>query len=430
MKITIRSIETIKPADRDVFVWDGELAGFGLRVKPSGVKSYVIQYRNKHNESRRLTVGRYGVLSPEAARTKAKKLFADIQDGADPVRERKEAREAETVAELAARYIVDYAEQHKKPRGIETDRAIINNHVLPLMGRMKVKDVARTDVQQAMRQVKEGKTAREITAAELPVKRRGRRIIRGGAGIANRFLRLLGKMFACAVEWELRPDNPTRGVRTYKGQPRHRYLDADEIARLHTALDAAERDETESSYAIAAFRVLLYTGLRRGEVFGLFWRDVDMKAGRIRLQDTKSGEGRDVQLPSPALAALASLPAGEPDEFVFKGATEGTVVSPGKPWRRILKAANLDNVVKINGVDEAVNLHCLRHTVGTWGAAAGQSEFQLMQVLGHKTTAATRRYVQTVKEAQRRDSEQIAQAIQAAGNGNGGEIVQLTQKKQ
>ncbi len=423
-KLTNRTVAATKPQDRDVFVWDNEIPLFGLRVKPSGVRSYVIQYRNGSNVSRRYTLGRHGVLTPEEARRKAKRLLADIQDGADPAKERKDARQAETVTELAERYLKEHAEVHKKPRSIATDRANIENHIKPLMGTMKVKDVTRADLQRVMRQVRDGKTARK-----LPAKPRGRRIIKGGPGIANRVLRLLGKMFACALEWEIRTDNPARGIKLYKEHARHRYLDAEEIAGLHEALDAAEHQKTETPYAVAAIRVLLYTGLRRGEVLGLRWRDVDMKKGTIQLQDTKSGEGRTVPLPTPAAEALSNLSTGKAAEFVFRGAKEGTVVNPYKPWQRILKAAGLDNVKMIKGVDETVRLHTLRHTIGTWGATAGLSEFQLMQVLGHKTTAMTRRYVQEVKEAQQRDGERIAQAIQAAGNGNSGEVVPLDRPK-
>ena len=93
-KLTNRTVASTRPRDRDVFVWDDELPGFGLRVKPSGVKSYVIQYRNRHNDSRRITIGRHGVIGPEKARQKAKKMLADVQDGADPATERKDDREA------------------------------------------------------------------------------------------------------------------------------------------------------------------------------------------------------------------------------------------------------------------------------------------------------------------------------------------------
>ena len=104
-KLTVRTVLAAKAGERDLFIWDDELAGFGLRVKPSGVKSYLIQYRNLHNQSRRHTIGRHGVFSPEKAREKARRMLADSQDGADPAKERKAARIAPSVAELAERYL-------------------------------------------------------------------------------------------------------------------------------------------------------------------------------------------------------------------------------------------------------------------------------------------------------------------------------------
>src|SRR5918997_6892018 len=100
-KITKRLVDATAPADRDVFVWDAELPGFGLRVKPSGTKSYLLQYRNAEGRSRRLTLGRHGPLTAERAREKALRLLASIADGADPTDEKAEARKAPTVAELA-----------------------------------------------------------------------------------------------------------------------------------------------------------------------------------------------------------------------------------------------------------------------------------------------------------------------------------------
>jgi hypothetical protein len=101
--LTKRTIEALKPTARDLFVWDDKLPGYGVRVKPSGIKSYVVQYRNEHNVSRRMTVGRFGVLKTDRARQSAKKILAAAQEGSDPASERSEARKAPTMADLAER---------------------------------------------------------------------------------------------------------------------------------------------------------------------------------------------------------------------------------------------------------------------------------------------------------------------------------------
>jgi Arm DNA-binding domain len=87
-KLTMRTLDTMRPGSADVFAWDSELPGFGIRVKPSGATSFMIQYRNKNGRSRRLTFGRYGVLTPEEARQQARGLLADVSGGGDPAENR------------------------------------------------------------------------------------------------------------------------------------------------------------------------------------------------------------------------------------------------------------------------------------------------------------------------------------------------------
>src|SRR5215207_10709155 len=115
-KLTKRTVDATRPkAGGDVFAWDDELPGFGLRVKPSGAKSFVLQYRNSNGRSRRITLGRYGVVTPEGARDLARDALGEVAKGGDPAERRAADRDAVTVAELCRRYL-DEADRGRKSR--------------------------------------------------------------------------------------------------------------------------------------------------------------------------------------------------------------------------------------------------------------------------------------------------------------------------
>jgi hypothetical protein len=106
VKLTKRTVDGIAPEPkRDVYVWESEMPGFGLRVKPSGVRSFMVQYRNSSGLSRRMTVGKLGVLTPEEARKAAKSILADVTKGRDPAARRAEDRAAVTVRQLCGAYL-------------------------------------------------------------------------------------------------------------------------------------------------------------------------------------------------------------------------------------------------------------------------------------------------------------------------------------
>lgn len=396
-KLTIRSVASAKPSDRDILVWDDELRGFGLRVKPSGIKSYLIQYRNQHNESRRLTIGRHGVVSPEEARRKARKLLGQVQDGSDPATERKDARSAPTVADLAERFMKEHANVKKRASSAQMDAINLRLHVLPSLGRKKVATVTRTDI-----------TSLHHAMRDRP-------------GAANRVMALLSKMFNLAEKWELRPDgsNPCRHVDRYPERKMERFLSADELGRLGAVLTEAERTGTELPSVIAAIRLLIFTGARLGEILNLRWDQVDLERACLRLPESKTGP-KVIHLSAPALEVLDGIERQDGSPSVITGKIpHKPLVNLRKPWYRIRSKAGLEDV----------RLHDLRHSFASVGVAGGLSLPIIGALLGHSQPATTARYAHLAADPLQQATNMIGERIAAAMKGKSAEVVELPGSK-
>jgi len=192
-KLTKRIVEALeRDPDRDVFMWDTEVRGFGMRVKPSGTKTFIIQYRNVERRTRRFVIGQYGVLTVEVARDLAKKKLASVIDGSDPSQERRAAREGMTVAEVCDWYLEE-AEAGRllgrnrrpiKASSVSGDRSRIEQHIKPLIGTRVVAHLKLADIESLQADIAAGRSARERRAG------RGGQTS-GGAGVAGRAISTL-----------------------------------------------------------------------------------------------------------------------------------------------------------------------------------------------------------------------------------------------
>ena len=210
-------------------------------------------------------------------------------------------------------------------------------------------------------------------------------------------------MFSCAEAWGLRETNPARGIRRFREVRKDRFLDQHEIAHLLAALDNAERLQTEKTSANAAIRLLLFTGMRAGEVISLSWSALDRDRGCLRPSDSKTGP-RVVPLSSQALGVVTELRPRRPEDLMFPGANGAPPITLTRPWYRIRASAR---------IDRTANLHCLRHTFASWSVMGGLSLPQVGAVLGHRTAQTTLRYADHRLDAIRTYCQQVGDAFAA-----------------
>jgi len=422
MKLTKRTLDSVKPKPtHDVFLWDDEVPGFGVRVKSSGVRSFIVQYRNGSGVSRRMTLGKFGVLTPDEARKMAKHTLAEVARGADPAARRAQDRDAMTVRQLCRIYleaaekglILGKGKRPKKASTLYIDRGRIERHILRLLGSRRVRDLTTPDILRFMRDVTTGKTADDVKTGF-----RGRAIIEGGAGTASRTVGLLGGILSFAVSEGIIASNPVRGVKRPADNRREIRLTADQYRALGKAVAAADVGG-ENPSAVLAIRLLALTGCRRGEIERLQWDEVDLPGRCLRFSDSK--EGKSIRpLGADAGRLLAKLT--NDSRYVLPGnAPDKPFVGLPKAWPRIVGEANLPELTP----------HGLRHAFASVAVDLGYSEPTIAALLGHGTHSITGRYLHHLDSALLAAADKVAGEIAAmmAGQRTSVKIVPLRPKR-
>ena len=371
-------MEKLSVEDKHVVFWDRDLAGFGIRVHASGRKVYVVQSRGPGG-LKRVSLDRHPNVTAEAARKKAAEVIDRIKRGEDAFPA--PPPPTLTVDGLAERYQRVHVGVHCKPKTAELYRFVVERHILPALGGLAAIEVGREH------------------AAELHHR------LRDTPTMANTVIGVLSKMYRLAEIWELVPPgcNPCRSVRHYKERSRERFLTPEEFRRLGKALREADAKGTLWPPAIAAIRLLMLTGCRKGEILTLRWDDVDRTTRELRLRDTKSGP-RMVPL-TPAL------------ERVLDGIrrVEGNpwVIQSRKPGAHLPDLAYYWGLIAERAGVEGVRIHDIRHSYASRALALGESLSIIGRLLGHAKVGTTGRYAHLIRDAEKEAAEMVGDSIGA-----------------
>ena len=367
------------PAKGNRIIYNSDVGGLGVRLTAGGARSFILNYRTRGGRERRLTIGACADWTTTDARIEARRLRHLIDQGGDPLADLEAERGAPTMADLADRFEAEHLPR-RRPGTVDHYRRLLVNHIRPHFGRhTKVADVAFTDIDLLHRKMTKS----------------------AGPYAANRAVGVLGKMFALAIRWGMRTDNPCRGIEKNTEYGRRRYLSGDELPRLTTAL--AKCPDQQGANIL---RVLLLTGCRKSEVLAMRWADVDLTTGTWTKPGTTTKQKRDhvAPLSAPVRQLLSEIHKAQRPlaEFVFPGPGDsGHVVDIKRLWRRICAAAGISGL----------RIHDLRHSFASQLASGGASLPLIGSLLGHSNPASTHRYAHLFDDPQRAAVEKVGAII-------------------
>jgi integrase len=399
-KLTETLIKGLTPPARgELYTYDTEVTGFAVklfaptRANPKGARTFVLVYR-RNGALRRYRIG-------GAARAEAKEIRQRVDRGEDPAKERRERREAPTIADLVDRYELEHLA--RKPEQTRHDDSTMIGHIVRHIG--------------ADRRVAEVHFG-DIVALHRTLTDSGRPVL------ANRTVSCASRLFSLSLKpmaGEDRPwrdqalGNPCKGVARNPEQGRERFLSRSELARVVEGLDVYGRTP-----AADCLRLIMLTGCRPGEAMLATWTQFDAQPGFwIKpAAHTKQRRQHNLPLSAPALQLIDELRTrrGEvsTDDYVFPGQIPGQPLQQLRTcWDAVCKHAGLTNV----------RIYDLRHTFAAMGAGGGLSLPIIGRLLGHTQARTTQRYAHLADDPLREAADKIASAITKAGKG--GKVVRL-----
>ncbi len=329
MKLTATTIKTLTlPAGvNDKTFWDGDLGGFGLRLRNGGAARYVVQY-DTAGKTKRVTLGTTALLDIATARAKAKDLLAAVRLGGDPAAEKREARAkaAETFGVILPRYLA-VQQSERRPRSFKELERHLVKYARPLHPR------ALTSIDR-----------RAISTLISTITEKS-----GPSAAINAHGSLSG-YFSWLMREGLLAVNPMPYTNKPKARPvRDRTINEDELRTLWVALGDDDYGDI--------IRLMIYTGARRSEIGGLRWDEIDFDAARIELPAVrmKNNKTHLIPLAEPALAILEKRQRNGREHMFGRGASG----FQGWSWRR----KDLD--ARIAGKRPTWTLHDIRRLAST-----------------------------------------------------------------
>jgi integrase len=365
VKLTEQRIADLpKPSLGASYTYDSSAPSLAIRVTAAGVRSFVV-VKKINGKTERITLGRFPGLRLDDARQAAMGVAGELARGNDPIALRKAARARKmTLADLWPAYL---AHLKQRNRTWARDKERWETAVSPALGRKALSDIGRAGCQALIDKI----------GVDRPI-------------AANRVASFLSAFLNFAVRTDRLQINPAKGLIRFREEARARIIKTDELQRLLNAIEAEGEPWTD------AFKMLLFTGARRGSVAGMRWEDIDLpsRIWTIPAKTAKNKTATPLPLTEPAIALLQHrmrYRAGEP--WVFPSPIgDGHLVGLPKAWARILERA------KITGL----RIHDVRRSVGTALARTGASPHIIATGLGHRSIASAKAYVQLAGEDARR----------------------------
>jgi integrase len=370
------------PADqKKIDYFDTTMRGFMLEVRASGGKTYYQRYTDERGRERQYKIGPADVLTLRQAKRKATQIKAQAILGGDPQNERQERRSIPTLRFFIEDRYLPFIKGYK--RSWKTDETVLRVHILPQLGRYFLDEIKPEFI------------------IELTNKMRGAEYAPGSVG---RVIIILRYVFNLAIKWKTVPPgtNAASGIPVPPDVQRSRYLSKEEAARLLASIRA-----DENQIAAKAIMLLFLTGARRNEVTQAEWSYVDWQRGTLFVPRSKNGHPRYIQLNSPAIKVLNSIPRFEGNPYIFPAPTTGRPMPHlFFPWDRIRKRAGLSDV----------RLHDLRHSFASFLANRGERMYDVQKLLGHTNLRSTQRYAHLAPDRLSQSAEVMASILDEIDN--------------